>query len=152
MTLQVGSQAPDFTGQMHSGEQIRLADYAGKFVVLYFYPKAFTMGCTRETVAFQKNYQAIEALGAQIIGISTDDVTQQCDFAQKHAVQFPLIADSDEKICRAYQAYRSLLSVAKRVTYIINPQGKIAAVFEHELLFNRHITDVLSFLERAKGV
>jgi peroxiredoxin len=146
-SLRIGDPAPDFQGQVE-GRNVRLADYRGRYLVIYFYPKAFTPGCTRETLRFRDNYQELRALGADVVGVSSDQPEVQCEFATHTQVQFPLIADRHDLISALYGAKRKLLPFDKRVTFIVDPEGRIAARFEHEFQVSKHLDDVLGFLRK----
>src|SRR5215831_19471894 len=101
-SLKPGAPAPTFTAPDSDGKTIRLADYHGKKVVLYFYPKDDTPGCTVESCGLRDNYQKIKSLGAEILGVSTDDSASHRKFADKFNLPFTLVADHDKKISRAY--------------------------------------------------
>ena len=148
--LKVGEQAPDFTAETSNGKTLRLSELRGKRVVLFFFPQAFTAGCTVETRRFRDHYSEIAALGAEVIGISVDRHEVQCDFANKEGVHFPLIGDETRRIGRSYDVLWPLLNVSQRVTYVIGPDGRIEAIFHHELLVNKHLEAVQQHL-RAKG-
>jgi peroxiredoxin Q/BCP len=126
---------------------LRLADFAGRYLVLYFFPKAFTPGCTKEARRFRDNHEEIEELGAAVIGVSVDEVGVQCDFARENHLSFPLIADRDEVMSKAYGVTRGFLPFNKRITFIIDPAGSIVARFHHEVQVLRHIDDVIAFLK-----
>lgn len=128
----VGSQAPEFeladqTGQLHS-----LEDYREQWVVLYFYPKDETPGCTTEACEFRDNIFAFRDLNAQILGVSLDDVDSHKDFAENHSLPFPLLADTDGGTSDAYGVKTRKLGMtyAKRQTFIIGPDGSIAKHYE----------------------
>ena len=127
--LAPGTMAPDFTGVDHDGKTIRLADYAGRPVVLYFYPADMTTGCTMEACAFRDEQDEFQDLGAVVLGVSTQDEASHREFRGKHNLNFPLIADPSKEICRAYNAL-GLLGMAKRVTYVIGPDGTIVDSFK----------------------
>jgi peroxiredoxin Q/BCP len=148
MLLKVGDLAPDFTAGAQDGRNVALRELRGKKVVLYFYPKAFTPLCTRETIRFRDNYDDLRALGAEVIGISVDDVDTQCRFAERTDVRFPILADATKEISRSYGVLRSLLPFDRRVTFIVDEQGCVAAVFQHEFQVSRHLDDVMWFLRR----
>jgi peroxiredoxin len=150
MALRVGDTAPDFEGDDSRGGKTRLSLLLGQWVVLYFYPRAFTPGCTRQAKNFRDNYDDLRALGAEVVGVSTDDVETQCEFGKKMQARFPLVADKSGEVTRAYDVKWALLPAAKRVTYVIDPFGKIAAVFHHELQVLKHMDDVLAFLREKK--
>ncbi len=127
--LAPGTKAPDFSGVDQDGKPIRLSDYAGRPVVLYFYPADMTPGCTAEACRFRDDLGTFQELGAVVLGVSTQDEASHREFRAKHGLNFPLIADPTKEICRAYNAL-GLLGVAKRVTYIIAPDGTIVDAFK----------------------
>jgi thioredoxin-dependent peroxiredoxin len=147
VTLRIGSKAPPFLLDSTEG-RIALDDYGGEWLVVYFYPRAHTSGCTRETIRFQESHPEIRALGASVLGVSQDELPTQCDFSSRHAVSFPLLADPDGKMSKSYGAARPLLPFGRRVTYVIDPEQTVRAVFRHELRPTRHAEDVIAFLER----
>jgi len=151
MAIEVGDEAPHFSGRTGDGKTVSLANFRGKYLVLYFYPKAFTPGCTKEARRFRDNHAEIRELGAEIVGISVDDPEVQCEFAARHQVAFPLIADKDRAVSTAYGMMRRILPFTKRVTFVIDPEGKVVARFEHELQVNKHLDNVLRFLRDAKA-
>jgi peroxiredoxin Q/BCP len=146
----VGDQAPVFAARTHAGTSFDLRDARGRYLVMYFYPKAFTLGCTRESKDFRDHFAEIQALGATVIGISPDLPQTQCEFASHHDLPFLLLTDSGE-ISRAYGAHRSILPLTKRITFVIDPNGRIVARFHHELDVGRHLQEVLAFLKVAGG-
>jgi peroxiredoxin Q/BCP len=139
-------KAPEFTAEASPGGRISLSDYRGKFLVLYFYPKSFTLFCTKETVAFRDASTELRALGAEVIGISPDPLQTQCKFAEHYQTSFPIVADPEGTIAREYGVMFNVLPRIKRVSFIIDPEGNIAARFHHELLWYKHIDDALEFL------
>jgi peroxiredoxin len=147
MKLKIGDKAPAFVRDSSTGEKIALENYAGKWLVIYFYPKAFTPGCTRQTQRFQNNYPEIRELGAEVVGVSLDELPTQCDFSAKYEVSFPLLADTDKAMSKAYGVTRPLIPFNKRKTFVIDPQGTIRAVFHHELQVDKHLDDVVAFLK-----
>jgi len=124
----VGDTAPDFRLQDQNNEWHALGDYDGKWVVLYFYPKADTPGCTTEACEFRDNIFAYEDLGAAVIGVSLDDVASQADFAEKYSLPFPLLSDAQQEVAESYGVLTSFgaMTVANRETFLINPDGEIA--------------------------
>jgi thioredoxin-dependent peroxiredoxin len=151
--LKVGQAAPDFDVVAHSGQRLRLADQRGKNVVLYFYPKDFTMICTAEACGFRDMYEEIAKHGAEVIGISLDTDESHRKFAEKNHIQFPLVSDRDKSITRNYGALssiRSFLGLAKRLTYVIDKSGTIAGVFEGELSANPHLRGARELLLRLQ--
>lgn len=127
--LAPGTKAPDFSGTDQDGRLIRLADFAGRPVVLYFYPADMTTGCTMEACAFRDERDRFQELGAVVLGVSVQDAASHRAFRDKHGLNFPLVADPTKEICRAYNAL-GLLGVAKRVTYVIGPDGIIVDSFK----------------------
>ncbi|HEX9295895.1 MAG TPA: peroxiredoxin [Polyangiaceae bacterium] len=126
--LPVGSTAPAIEVTAHDGMHVSLAALKGKPVVLYFYPKDDTPGCTKEACEIRDAWQKIQETGAVVLGVSTDDNTSHVAFAQKYQLPFMLLPDTDEKIAKAY-GVPIRMGHAKRVTFIIDRQGKIAKVF-----------------------
>ena len=133
--LNIGDKAPAFAAEDQNGKTVRLADFKGKTVVLYFYPKDLTPGCTVEACAFEKGLAAIKKKGAVVLGVSKDGVASHKKFAEKHGLSFSLLADEDLGLIKAYGAWgeRSLYGRkfmgTLRITYVIGPDGTIRAVF-----------------------
>jgi peroxiredoxin Q/BCP len=148
--IKIGDPAPHFEGTTTQGQRVALSDFRGRFLVLYFFPKAFTPGCTRQALRFRDNYPDIKALGAEIIGVSTDDDKTQCDFADRYSVTFPLIADANKDISHAYGVLPFFLPFDRRITFIIDPNGIIVSLFEHEFQIYKHLDKVLDFLRNAQ--
>ena len=144
--LKVGARAPAIDAMTSSGMRFVLAEQIGLCTVIYFFPKSFTPGCTTETKSFRDNHVELDLAGVSVVGISTDDLATQCNFARSIKTPFPLIGDNDSAICRAYDVLWPLIGVAKRVTYVISPEQQIEAVFRHELDVKSHRDDVLRFV------
>jgi len=124
----LNESAPDFTLPTNLGDgEVSLHDYRGKWVVLYFYPQDFTPGCTLEAKRFQQDLQKYHDLNAEIIGVSVDDVNSHQSFCDEEGLKFPLLADTDGKVSKAYGSWLSGRSL--RHTYIINPEGILVAKF-----------------------
>lgn len=125
---EVGAPAPAFKLQDQKGEWHSLADYRGQWLVLYFYPKDMTPGCTTQACDFRDNIFAFRKAGAAVLGISVDDVESHHAFAEKHGLPFPILADPSKQTTRAYGVLASFfgLKFASRETFIIDPQGRIA--------------------------
>ena len=129
----VGSAAPAFKLQDQTGKTHALSDYKGKWVVLYFYPKDNTPGCTTQACEFRDNIFAYRELGAVILGISVDDVASHKAFSDQHSLPFPILADSDKSATTAYgtlKEYVGIAKMARRDTFIIDPQGKVAKHYQ----------------------
>jgi len=135
-TLKAGDKAPDFTSKDQNGEEITLANFKGKTVILYFYPKDDTPGCTAEACDFRDNYQSLIGKGYEVIGISTDDSKSHKKFETKYSLPFPLIADEDKSINEAYGVWAEKNMYGKkymgtaRTTFIIDGDGIIKQVIE----------------------
>lgn len=124
----VGQSAPDFRLQDQKGDWHTLAQERGKWVVLYFYPKDFTPGCTTEVCAFRDDIVALRKAGADVFGVSLDDVKSHAEFAEKYHVPFRLLSDADQSTAKAYGVLTSKLGMhyARRETFLIDPQGQVA--------------------------
>ncbi|MBO0888901.1 peroxiredoxin [Candidatus Bathyarchaeota archaeon] len=144
--IQNGMKAPDFTAQVTSGKTIRLKDYSGKKLVLYFYPKDDTPGCTVEACGLRDEYQKIRELGAEVLGVSVDDTESHQKFTSKFNLPFQLVADPNKEITKAYGVLNEKSNMAKRVTLIIDKQGNIAKIFE-TVKPDRHPQEVLEALK-----
>ena len=132
--LNVGDQAPNFSTNAVAGDQtipVHLVDYRGRRVVLYFYPKDNTPGCTKEACAFRDGYAKLQNWGIAVFGCSIDGIGAHRAFAKKYRLPFPLLLDPDKKIAKAYGADNGIpiLGLNKRVTYVIGEDGRIAAVY-----------------------
>jgi len=128
----VGQAAPEFRLQDQNGNWVALGDFRGKWIAVYFYPKADTPGCTKEACEFRDNIFAFEEIGATVIGISIDAIKDQKKFAEKYSLPFPLLADIDGKTAEAYGVLNNLgiMKIAKRQSFLIGPDGKIARHYE----------------------
>lgn len=132
--LQIGMEAPDFTLPDKEGNPTTLSWFRGKKVVVYFYPKDNTPGCTRQACAFAARYEAFKAAGAEVIGISKDSVASHGKFAEKHNLPFLLLADPDRVAIEAYGVWQEKKMAGKvgmgvvRTTFIIDENGRIAAI------------------------
>lgn len=144
LVLAVGTIAPDIRAVTTGGSTFVLSEQEGLCTVVYFYPKAFTPVCSAETKRFTDNYAEIALAGATIVGISTDDGTTQCRFAQAMKTPYPLIGDHDKSIARAWDVLWPILGLAQRVTYVVAPSRRVLAAVHHELIgVERHRDDVL---------
>ena len=147
--LEPGTEAPDFQGVTQDGRSIRLRDFDGRTVVLYFYPEDDTPGCTREACAFRDDLSAFKEAGAEVLGVSVQDATSHLAFREKYRLTFDLVADPDKRIARTYNAL-GLFGVAKRVTYVIGPDRTILAAYRR-VDPGSHSKEALRILSETKG-
>jgi peroxiredoxin Q/BCP len=147
MALEIGILAPLFSAVNQDGDTIRLESLRGKWVVLYFYPKDDTPGCTMEAKGFEQLREEFEKEDAVILGVSRDDEKSHKEFCTKYGLNFHLLADKDGKIIEAYKAKGMLFT--KRMTYLIDPEGKIAFVWK-KVNPSRHAKEVLEKLRELK--
>ncbi len=141
MALSAGTKAPEFTTKDDAGNTVSLSDFAGKIVVLYFYPKDDTPGCTKEAQGFRDNYAKYEGKDMVVLGVSMDDEASHKAFKEKYGLPFTLLADTDGAITKAYDVEGG--GYSKRVTYIINGEGMIDAVDEN-VKAATHAQDILA--------
>ena len=149
MKLSVGDRAPDFTLQTQRGENVTLSQFQGKKnVVLYFYPKDETVGCTREACAFRDSYELFTDLGAEVIGVSADSVESHKSFAEHHNLPFTLLSDLDNNVRKLYGATSTLGMIPGRVTFIIDKKGMVHHVFSSQLQPEKHIEEAREVLKK----
>ncbi|MEM9005661.1 MAG: peroxiredoxin [Cyanobacteria bacterium P01_F01_bin.86] len=141
MALSVGITAPDFTAKDDMGNTVTLSKLKGKTVVLYFYPKDDTPGCTKEAQSFRDNYEEYQDKDIVVLGVSMDDETSHKAFKEKYGLPFTLVVDTDGKLTKAYDVDAG--GYAKRVTYIINTDGIVEKVFE-TVKTETHAQDILA--------
>lgn len=153
-TLEVGAKAPDFTLPSDSGDDVSLGDFKGKTLVLYFYPKDNTPGCTREAQAFSAALAKLQNRGAAVVGVSKDSVKSHCNFRDKYALKFPLLSDPDYAVHKAYGAYGEKTMYGKKIlgtirsTFVIDGKGKVVRVFP-SVKVDGHVDAVLEVLDAA---
>lgn len=143
MALAVGTDAPAFTAKDTNGNTVSLSDFAGKTVVLYFYPKDDTPGCTKQACSFRDAQSDYQGKDVVVLGVSKDDETSHQAFTQKYSLNFPLLADTDGAIIKAYDVDGG--GYAKRVTYVIDGNGKIVHV-DAAVNTTTHASDILAAL------
>jgi len=153
--VEEGTKAPAFTLVADDGSKVKLADLKGSPVVLYFYPKDDTPGCTREACAFRDRKDELKKLGAKVLGVSADDVASHVKFRDKYELNFPLLADIDHKVADAYGAWREKNMYGKksmgiqRSTFLIDADGKIARVWKR-VQVDGHDEQVLAALRELR--
>ena len=151
MKLKEGSKAPAFTLETDTGKKVSLKDFAGKKVVLYFYPKDMTPGCTTEACEFNDSLSKIKKSGAVVLGVSKDSVATHAKFRDKHGLEFPLLSDTEGKVCESYGVWqekslygRKFMGIV-RTTFVIDRDGKIAKIFP-KVKVNGHVEAVIDSL------
>jgi peroxiredoxin Q/BCP len=150
--MKVGQKAPDFSVKDDSGQTVKLSDLKGKKVVLYFYPKDDTPGCTKEACNFRDGIAAIKKLGAVVLGVSADSVESHQKFKKKYELNFPLLADTDRKVIEAYDVWKEKSMYGRkymgieRTTYVIGKDGKISHIFP-KVKVAEHAGEVLEALK-----
>jgi peroxiredoxin Q/BCP len=146
--IKVGDQAPDFTLPSSAGTTISLKNFVGKKpVVLYFYPKDNTPGCTKEACTFRDSYEVFRELGAEVIGVSSDSVSSHQQFSTQYMLPFQLLSDPEEKIRKLYGVPATLGILPGRVTYIIDRQGVVRHIFNSQLNFKAHVDEAIKALK-----
>ena len=146
-----GAKAPGFTVLDDRGEKVSLADYKGRNVVLYFYPKDDTPGCTTEACDFRDQYSKLRKKGAVLLGVSPDDARSHAKFKQKHELPFPLIVDADKKLCNEFGVWKEKSMYGRkymgveRSTFVIGPDGRIKAAWR-KVSVTGHVDEVLAAL------
>jgi peroxiredoxin Q/BCP len=156
MPLQAGTQAPNFTANTDSGGQLSLNNFKGKYVVLYFYPKDDTPGCTKEACSFRDNLESVTSLGAEVIGVSPDDADSHDKFKSKYNLNFHLVSDTSKSICQAYGVwgdktiYGKTYTGVNRTTFIIDKDGVIRYVFPN-VNVNGHAEAVIEKLKELQN-
>lgn len=149
--VEEGKKAPAFTLESAEGGKVSLGDFKGKTVILYFYPKDDTPGCTREAQGFRDALPKIKRKNAVVLGVSRDTAASHCRFRDKYDLNFPLLSDPDAKVIRAYGAWGEKNMYGKksegiiRTTVVIDPEGKVAKVFP-KVKVDGHVDKVLAEL------
>ena len=151
MALEVGDKAPAFKLPSTEGKDVSLSDLKGKVVILYFYPKDMTSGCTREACDFRDNWGALRKKGVEVYGVSKDSLESHARFRGKYALPFPLLSDPENEVAKAYGAYGKKVMYGKpvvgtiRSTFVIDEAGKIAAIWS-KVRVDGHAQKVLDSL------
>src|SRR6187401_3641633 len=154
--IEEGKPAPDFELATDTGERVKLSDFRGQPVVLYFYPKDDTPGCTVEACAFRDASKELKKLGAKVLGVSPDDVESHEKFRDKFQLNFPLLADPDHKVAEKYGAWREKNMYGKktmgiqRSTFVIDAEGKVAKVWK-AVQVDGHDQSVIDAIEQLQG-
>ena len=150
--VQVGDKAPDFTLPSQSGDRVRLRDRLGeRVVVLYFYPKDNTSGCTAEACAFRDSHEVFTEAGAEVIGVSSDSADKHTAFADKYKLPFTLLSDQGGKVRKLYGVPTVLGLIPGRVTYVIDRQGTIRNTFNSMTNIGGHVNEALEMVKQLQG-
>lgn len=155
MVTKVGERAPEFRLESDAGDTLSLQDFAGKWLVLYFYPRDSTPGCTREAQEFTRVVPRLRKMSAAVVGISKDSVKSHCSFRDKIGIKFPLLSDPDLVVHRAYRAWGTKTMYGKKVegtirsTFLISPAGNIVHVWG-PVRVDGHVEEVLAILRAAR--
>ena len=151
--LKIGDKAPDFKGVDQNNNSISLSDFIGKKVILYFYPKANTPGCTAQACNLRDNYDDLLKKGFKIIGVSADSVQKQNNFARKYQLPFPLIADTEKEVLKLYGAWGEKKMYGRtfegiiRMTYVIDEKGIIEQIF-NKVKTKEHSEQILEAMKQ----
>ena len=150
--IQVGDQAPEFELPNASGGKVKLSDYRGKkTVVLYFYPKDETPGCTVEACTFRDRYEDFTAAGAEVIGVSNDSADSHKNFASHHKLPFVLLADDKGEVRKKYGVRATLGFLPGRVTFVIDREGKVRFTFESQIRVKEHVASALNLVKSLES-
>ena len=154
--LSEGDKAPAFELESDAGTRVSAADFKGKYLVLYFYPKDNTPGCTREAQSFTEAKRKLSAAGATVVGVSKDSIKSHCGFRDKYALNFPLLSDPDFAVHKAYGAYGDKMMYGKKVTgtirstFLIGPDGKVVRAWRG-VKVDGHTEAVLDAIKSARS-
>lgn len=149
-----GDRAPDFSGTLADGRQLRLRDFEGRrHVILYFFPKDFTPGCTREACSFRDRRSEVAGLDAEVVGVSLDSPEKHAAFSKAYQLPYPLVSDQSSKIAEAYGVQRlGGWLPSKRVTFVIGKDGIVHRVIQSEFQIDRHIDEAVETLRHLQEV
>ena len=147
-----GTKAPEFSLPSQDGKIVSMSQFKGKSsVVLFFYPKDESYGCTKEACSFRDNYEVFREAGAEVVGISADDETSHKSFASHHKLPFILLSDNEHKVAELYKVGKTLGILPGRVTFVIDKSGTIRKVFSSQFSFEKHITEALKILKEQQN-
>ena len=153
ITLKIGDRAPDFELADQKGDKIRLSSFKGKKIILYFYPKDDTSGCTKEACDFRDNFAALKKLNVEVLGISNDDLESHKSFSSKYNLNFPILSDADKKVSKEYGVYEIKQNYGReyygitRSTFLIDENGKIEKIF-YKVNPEAHIGEIMEEINK----
>jgi peroxiredoxin Q/BCP len=146
---EVGKIAPDFIGVTDEDTKLQLSNQKGSIVILYFYPRAYTPGCTKEACSFRDNMIRLVGMGVKVIGVSTDSLKRQAGFKAKHGLEFPLIADANKEIVKLYGVQQAMVGTAKRVTFLIDRDGIIRHIWSN-VKVSGHVDNIIAKIKELE--
>jgi thioredoxin-dependent peroxiredoxin len=147
--ITVGTQAPDFSLPDKDGKPVTLKSFLGKSaIILFFYPKDETYGCTKEACSFRDMYEDFKDAGAEVIGISSDDNASHREFASHHRLPFVLLSDMDRSVAKQYGVGNTLGFIRGRVTFVIDRQGIIRMIYSSQINYEKHVREALEVMKR----
>ncbi len=147
--IQTGDAAPDFTLPASDGSEFKLSEHGGEWVVLYFYPKDNTPGCTKEACTFRDNHDDFVGAGARVVGVSGDSLDSHAKFVRQHDLPFVLLSDRGDALRRQYGVAKTMGVLPGRVTYVIDPEGIVRHVFNSQMRASQHIDEALATIRGA---
>ncbi|MED4403482.1 thioredoxin-dependent thiol peroxidase [Metabacillus fastidiosus] len=156
MAIEAGQLAPEFELLADNGEKVQLSDYRGKYVVLYFYPKDMTPGCTTQACDFRDQYASFAGLNAVILGVSADDQNKHQKFIEKHDLPFNLLVDEDHQVAEAYDVWKLKKNFGKeymgieRSTFVIDPEGKLVKEWRN-VTVKGHVEEALNYVKELQA-
>ncbi|MEN2284405.1 peroxiredoxin [Algoriphagus sp. SE2] len=149
MALKIGTKAPDFTLSSTGSKKISLSkDFSGKALIIYFYPRDFTPGCTAEACEFRDKFEDFRDLSIPILGISKDNIESHERFKKTYKLPYDLLSDTSGKVCQAYDALIPLIKIPKRISYLLNEDHEIVAAFSEFFEAKKHIENMLKSIKK----
>lgn len=145
-SLRVGMRVPDIDATTHRGQRFKLSAVSARIHVVYFFTKAFTPGCVKETSIHRDNYPELLRLGVSVVGVSTDDATTQCRFADSLVAPFPMVPDADRKISRAWDVVYPIVRLVHRQAFIVDRKLVLLATFQNQHRVVHHTNAVMEFV------